>query len=83
MAILFPSAGPPSHFPHNLRRRARGAARAPRTAALARDPHAAFRDEEVKAVIVSIGGDDSVRLLPHLDADVFASNPKVLMGYVG
>jgi muramoyltetrapeptide carboxypeptidase LdcA involved in peptidoglycan recycling len=54
-------------------------ARDPR--ARARDLHQAFLDEEVKAVIASIGGEDSVRVLPHLDAEVFARNPKVLMGF--
>lgn len=54
-------------------------ARDPR--ARARDLHQAFQDEEVKAVIASIGGEDSLRLLPHLDAEVFARHPKVLMGF--
>ncbi|MCY1081671.1 S66 family peptidase [Archangium lansingense] len=100
VAILSPSAGLPSLFPHTfdaglavlrerlgLRIREYPTTRAS-PEALARDPqarardlHQAFRDEEVKAVIASIGGDDSVRLLPHLDAEVFARNPKVLMGY--
>ena len=36
---------------------------------------------EVKAVIASTGGYGAVRLLPHLDPDVFRSNPKSLVGY--
>src|SRR5262245_28674095 len=33
----------------------------------AADVLAAFADPEIRAVIASIGGDDSIRLLPHLD----------------
>ncbi|WP_414053234.1 S66 peptidase family protein [Macrococcus equi] len=42
---------------------------------------AAFRDPEVKAIISTLGGDDSVRLLPYLDFDVIRLNPKIFMGY--
>lgn len=45
------------------------------------DVNAAFADPSVRAIIASIGGDDSVRLLPHLDASLIKSNPKILMGY--
>ena len=47
----------------------------------ANDINAAFADPEVKAIIASIGGDDSVRILPYLDAAVIRDNPKILMGY--
>ena len=47
----------------------------------AEDLNAAFADPKISAVIASIGGDDSVRLLPYLDAQVIARNPKILMGY--
>ncbi len=47
----------------------------------AEDFNAAFADPEISAVIASIGGDDSVRLLPYLDAKTIAANPKILMGY--
>jgi len=57
-------------------------------AALAADPrvraedlNAAFADPAVAAIIASIGGDDSARILRHLDAEVIHANPKVLMGY--
>lgn len=50
-------------------------------AARARDLCAAFADPEVRAVIAAIGGDDSVRLLPHLDPEIIRRNPKILMGY--
>src|SRR3954451_11911493 len=36
---------------------------------------------EVKAVIASTGGYGAVRLLPHLDPDVFRNHPKALVGY--
>src|SRR6476661_7456308 len=36
---------------------------------------------EVNAVIASTGGYGAVRLLPHLDPDVFRKNPKSLVGY--
>lgn len=42
---------------------------------------AAFRDTEVKAIFSTLGGDDSVRLLPYLDFDVIRENPKIFMGY--
>ena len=47
----------------------------------AEDLNAAFADPEVCAIIASIGGDDSVRLLPYLDAEVISNNPKILMGF--
>lgn len=45
------------------------------------DINAAFADPEVKIIIVTIGGDDSVRILEHLDLDVIRANPKIIMGY--
>lgn len=47
----------------------------------AKDINNAFSDKEVKAIFVSIGGDDSVRILPFLDKDIISSNPKIFMGY--
>ncbi|MCE7740480.1 MAG: LD-carboxypeptidase [Candidatus Heimdallarchaeota archaeon] len=47
----------------------------------ANDVNEAFLDEEVSAIFASIGGDDSVRTLPYLDADAIKSNPKIVMGY--
>ena len=41
----------------------------------------AFADTSIKAVISTIGGDDSLRILPFLDLDVIRSNPKIFMGY--
>lgn len=45
------------------------------------DMHAAFLDKEVDAIITAIGGDDSIRLLPHLDKEIIQKNPKIFMGF--
>jgi muramoyltetrapeptide carboxypeptidase LdcA involved in peptidoglycan recycling len=45
------------------------------------DINAAFADSSVSAIVASIGGDDSIRLLPFLDDAVIAANPKIVMGY--
>lgn len=49
--------------------------------ARAKDINAAFADREVKAIFASIGGDDSVRILPFLNKKTMKNNPKILMGY--
>jgi muramoyltetrapeptide carboxypeptidase LdcA involved in peptidoglycan recycling len=49
--------------------------------ARAKDINDAFAAPEVKAIFASIGGDDSVRILPFLDKKVISENPKILMGY--
>lgn len=41
----------------------------------------AFADPSIKAIISTIGGDDSIRLLPYLDLGVLGSNPKIFLGY--
>jgi muramoyltetrapeptide carboxypeptidase LdcA involved in peptidoglycan recycling len=47
----------------------------------AEDVNAAFADKEVRGIITTIGGDDSVRILPFLDKDIIRNNPKFFMGY--
>ena len=47
----------------------------------AKDVNDAFSDSEVKAIFSSIGGDDSVRILPFLNKKAILDNPKILMGY--
>jgi muramoyltetrapeptide carboxypeptidase len=47
----------------------------------AADLHAAFADPEVHVVLCAIGGNHSNQLLPHLDFDLIAANPKVFQGY--
>ena len=49
--------------------------------ARADDLMAAFADPAIDGVIATIGGDDSIRLLPYLDLNVIRENPKVFMGY--
>ena len=47
----------------------------------AADLIAAFADPSISGIITSIGGDDSIRLIPHLDLSVIAANPKVFLGF--
>ncbi|MBN1982498.1 MAG: LD-carboxypeptidase [Chitinivibrionales bacterium] len=47
----------------------------------AQDINDAFTDPGVSAIIASIGGDDSVRILPFIDTDNVMHNPKILMGF--
>ncbi|HEX7474170.1 MAG TPA: S66 peptidase family protein [Candidatus Limnocylindrales bacterium] len=47
----------------------------------AADLHAAFSDPTISAVVSSIGGDDQITVLRHLDRDLFAANPKPFFGY--
>jgi muramoyltetrapeptide carboxypeptidase LdcA involved in peptidoglycan recycling len=49
--------------------------------ARAADINAAFADQEVAAIIATIGGDDSVRILPYLDTAAIRASPKILLGY--
>ena len=47
----------------------------------ANDINMAFADQEVKAINASIGGEDSVRILPFIDIELIKKNPKIFMGY--
>lgn len=49
--------------------------------ARAEDLMQAFADPSIKGIFATIGGDDSIRLLPFLDLDVIRNNPKVFLGY--
>jgi muramoyltetrapeptide carboxypeptidase LdcA involved in peptidoglycan recycling len=96
VAVVSPSAGLPGAFPRpfelGLRRlreefgllpveypatRRMGASPEERAA----DLHAAFADPDIAAVIASIGGDDEITVLPHLDASLLRTNPKPFFGY--
>lgn len=96
VAVVSPSAGLPGLFPMpyewGLRRlredfglrvreypttRTMGATPEERAA----DLHAAFADPDVKAVIASIGGDDQITVLPHLDRELLRAHPKPFFGY--
>ena len=55
---------------------------------LARHPQAraedlmeAFADPAIKAIVATIGGDDSIRLLPYLDRQIVQDNPKIFLGF--
>lgn len=41
----------------------------------------AFADPRIKAIFSTIGGDDSIRILPYLDLAVIQDNPKIFMGF--
>ncbi|MCY7290458.1 MAG: LD-carboxypeptidase [Cryobacterium sp.] len=49
--------------------------------ARAADITAAFADPTIRAVLATIGGDDQVTVIPHIDAGVLAANPKPFLGY--
>lgn len=55
---------------------------------LARNPRAraedlmqAFADPAIKAIISTIGGEDSIRIIPYLDFELIRANPKIFLGY--
>ncbi|MBB6626198.1 LD-carboxypeptidase [Nocardioides sp. KIGAM211] len=95
VAVLSPGTALPAVFPHpfdlGLRRleeryevravefpttRKLGASPAQRAA----DVHAAFADPDIRAVLTSIGGNDQIKVLAHLDADLLRENPKPFFG---
>ncbi|BCJ73998.1 LD-carboxypeptidase [Catellatospora sp. IY07-71] len=47
----------------------------------ARDITAAFADPSLTAIIASIGGDDQITVLRHLDDEVIRANPKPFFGF--
>lgn len=47
----------------------------------AKDLMDAFEDDSISAIFCSIGGDDTIRLLPYIDYDIIRRNPKIFMGY--
>jgi muramoyltetrapeptide carboxypeptidase LdcA involved in peptidoglycan recycling len=55
---------------------------------LSRNPQAraddlmqALQDDSINGIVSTIGGDDSIRLLPYIDLDVITANPKVFVWY--
>lgn len=95
VAVLSPSAGLPAIFPHvyelglkrirdvfglepvefpSTRKMASPEARAD-------DINAAFADPLIKAIFATIGGNDQMRVLPHLDQKLIAAHPKSFVGY--
>ncbi len=45
------------------------------------DLHEAFRDENVKAILTSIGGYQANQLLSYIDYELIRNNPKIFCGY--
>lgn len=45
------------------------------------DLNAAFGDPEIRAVLATVGGEDQITVVPHLDADLLAADPKPFLGY--
>jgi muramoyltetrapeptide carboxypeptidase LdcA involved in peptidoglycan recycling len=47
----------------------------------ARDLNAAFADPSIRAVMATIGGDDQITVLPHLDPEHVRADPKPFFGF--
>lgn len=45
------------------------------------DLNAAFADPEIRAVLASVGGEDQITVIPHLDAAAIRRDPKPFLGY--
>jgi len=95
VAVLSPGAALPAEFPHvfdqglaRLREQyAVEPVEYPSTRAWsspadrARDVNAAFADPTISAILTSIGGEDQIKILPFLDAEVLRANPKPFFGF--
>src|SRR3954451_20737830 len=47
----------------------------------AADLNAAFADPEIRAVLATIGGEDQITVVPHLDPALVTADPKPFLGY--
>lgn len=47
----------------------------------AADVNAALADPEVRAVLSTIGGEDQITVIPHLDSALLRADPKPFLGY--
>ena len=47
----------------------------------AADINAAFADPSIHAILATIGGDDQITVVPHLDEAAVRANPKIFVGY--
>src|ERR1700761_4226659 len=96
VAVVSPSSAAPAHFPERhevAMRRLREdigvepvedptTRRADAPAAdRAADLMAAYADPDIRAVLATIGGDDQITVLPHLDPAPFRADPKPFFGY--
>jgi muramoyltetrapeptide carboxypeptidase LdcA involved in peptidoglycan recycling len=48
--------------------------------ARAADVNAAFADPQIRGILATIGGDDQITVVPHLDADLARRDPKPFLG---
>lgn len=95
VAVLSPSWAAPAHFPA-VHEQAMGrlreefdlepvefaTTRRDATAGeRAADLNAAFADPQIKAILSTVGGDDQITVLRHLDAGVIRAHPKRFLGY--
>lgn len=46
----------------------------------ARDINAAFADPDIRAILATIGGEDQITIIPHLNAELVAADPKPFVG---
>lgn len=47
----------------------------------AADLNAAFRDPEIRAILATVGGEDQLTVIPHLDPGLLQADPKPFCGY--
>jgi muramoyltetrapeptide carboxypeptidase LdcA involved in peptidoglycan recycling len=47
----------------------------------AADLNAAFADPQIRAVLATVGGDDQITVIPHLDHELVTRDPKPFLGY--
>ena len=47
----------------------------------AKDINNAFSDDTIDAIFISIGGNDSIRILKYLDIPTILQNPKIIIGF--
>ncbi len=45
------------------------------------DLNAAFGDPEIRAILATVGGEDQITVIPHLDARLAMADPKPFLGY--
>ncbi|MCD5342462.1 LD-carboxypeptidase [Arthrobacter sp. AK04] len=47
----------------------------------AADLNSAFADPSIRAILATIGGDDQITVVPHLDSGLARADPKIFLGY--
>ncbi len=47
----------------------------------AADLNAAFADPTIRAILATVGGNDQITVIPHLDAGLAQADPKIFLGY--